>query len=404
MMLHFLANKRVLLGITGSIAAYKSADLVRRLREVGAEVRVAMTENAKQFITPLTMQAVSGYPVHDQLFDLQAEAAMGHIELARWADLVLIAPASADCLARLAHGFADDLLTTLCLATKSPIAVAPAMNQGMWRHLLTQDNLNALKQKGVHMIGPGEGSQACGDTGPGRMLEPQEILQEVANIFASGQLFGLKVLITAGPTHEAIDPVRYISNASSGKMGYALAQAAREAGAEVTLISGPVSIKNPPYVTCLPVITAEEMYAAVMQHVLACDIFLGVAAVADYRPEKQASSKIAKNEKMMQLNLTRNPDIISAVAELTPRPFVVGFAAQTEDVLTKARVKRKQKKMDMIIANQVGLGLGFNSDDNAVTVISEMHEVTLPRTSKSALARQLITLIATELRGQKHDQ
>ena len=263
-MVRNLANKRILLGVTGSIAAYKSADLVRRLRDAGAIVRVAMTENAKRFITPLTMQAVSGFPVHDELFDLQAEAAMGHIELARWADVVLVAPATADFMARLAHGNADDLLTTLCLATRAPIAVAPAMNQGMWKHTLTQENLQVLQQKNIRILGPAEGSQACGDTGFGRMIEPVEIVEKVSDIFTTGAMAGLTVLVTAGPTHEAIDPVRFITNGSSGKMGYALAEAACEAGANVTLISGPTMLAAPARVEVIPVVTAQEMYEAVM--------------------------------------------------------------------------------------------------------------------------------------------
>ena len=278
----FLANKKILLGVTGSIAAYKSPEIVRRLRDAGAEVRVAMTENAKRFITPLTLQAVSGYPVHEELFDVQAEAAMGHIELARWADAISIAPATADTIARLAHGIANDLLTTLCLATKAPIAIAPAMNQGMWNHVLTQENITLLQQKQIHVFGTAQGSQACGDVGYGRMLEPAELLAKLSTLFETGVLAGLKVVVTAGPTHEAIDPVRFITNGSSGKMGYALAEAAREAGATVTLISGPVHLKKPSSADVISVVTAEEMAAAVMKKVTDCDIFLAVAAVSDY--------------------------------------------------------------------------------------------------------------------------
>jgi len=397
-MTHCLANKQVLLGLTGSIAAYKSAELVRRLREVGAIVRVVMTENAKHFITPLTMQAVSGYPVHDDLFDLNAEAAMGHIELARWADVILIAPASADFIARLAQGRADDLLSTLCLATQAPIMLAPAMNQGMWQHVLTQENLHVLKQKGVHLLDTAEGSQACGDVGPGRMLEPNEIRDKLNALFATGQLAGLKVLVTAGPTHEAIDPIRFISNGSSGKMGYAMAEAAREAGAEVTLISGPVSLKAPSRMECIAVVTAQEMYAAVMRKIADYDIFLAVAAVSDYRCQAVAEQKIHKTKDKLGLVLERNPDIVSAVGQLTRKPYIVGFAAETEQVVVQARHKRKRKNMDMIIANQVGNHLGMGSDENAVTVIGTKEEMTLPLTSKSKLARQLIVMIAKEVR------
>lgn len=389
-----LTNKHILVGITGSIAAYKSADLVRRLREAGATVRVAMTQNAKRFITPLTMQAVSGNPVHDDLFDLQAEAAMGHIELARWADVVLIAPASASFMARLTHGIADDLLTTLCLATKAPIAIAPAMNQVMWENTLTQKNLQALVNQGIHIFGPAEGSQACGEVGFGRMLEPAEILPKLASIFTHGTMQGLRVLITAGPTHEAIDPVRFITNGSSGKMGYALAAAAKAAGADVTLVSGPVAIQKPADVKTISVTSAAEMHDAVMQKIPECDIFFAVAAVGDYRSETISSQKIHKDNHAMQLHLVRNPDIVASVAALSKRPFIVGFAAETEEVVKSAKQKLQQKKMDMIIANQVGGAMGMGSDENEVTVIHSQHEITLPRASKQKLAQQLIAMIA----------
>lgn len=387
-----LANKHILLGVTGSIAAYKSADLVRRLREAGAIVRVAMTENAKRFITPLTMQAVSGFPIHDELFDLQAEAAMGHIELARWADVVVVAPATADFMARLAQGQADDLLTTLCLATKAPIMLAPAMNQAMWKHTLTQANLQRLEQKGVRILGTGEGSQACGDIGPGRMLEPTDITKEIAAIFATGALAGRRVLLTAGPTHEPIDPVRYLTNGSSGKMGYALAEAAYEAGAHVTLISGPVNLPCPQGVSRLSVTTAQEMYDLVMRNVAECDIFLAVAAVSDYRPQRVSDQKIHKTDACIALDLERNPDIVATVGQLTPKPFIVGFAAETEDLLVQAQAKRERKRMDMIVANDVSVGMG--GDQNAVTVISATQTVTLPLASKQQLARELVRLIA----------
>lgn len=398
----FLTNKRVLLGVTGSIAAYKSAELVRRLREVGAEVRVTMTENAKRFITPLTMQAVSGYPIHEELFDVRAEAAMGHIELARWADIVLVAPATADFMARLANGNADDLLTTLCLATEATIALAPAMNQGMWKHTLTQKNLQVLEQKNIYILGPAEGSQACGDVGPGRMLEPEHIVAKVSELFATEKLAGLNVLVTAGPTHESIDPVRFISNGSSGKMGYALACAAREAGAKVTLVSGPVSLARPEQIELISVISAQEMYDAVMKNIKDYDIFLAVAAVSDYRCQTIAKQKIHKDEMILQLVLERNPDIVSCVGQLSKKPFIVGFAAETEDVIERAEVKRKQKKMDMIIANHVSDGMG--GDENKVVVIGADEEISLPTTTKHKLARQLIAMIAKHYRERHHDR
>jgi phosphopantothenoylcysteine decarboxylase / phosphopantothenate---cysteine ligase len=400
-MTQFLANKHILLGVTGSIAAYKSADLVRRLREVGADVRVTMTENAKRFITPLTMQAVSGFPVHEDLFDMQAEAAMGHIALARWADLILVAPATADFMARLAKGEADDLLTTLCLASDAPIALAPAMNQAMWKHVLTQDNMQFLRQKGVQLLGTTEGSQACGDVGPGRMLEPLDIVAKVSALFATGAMAGLRVLVTAGPTHEAIDPVRFITNGSSGKMGYALAQAAREAGANVTLISGPVNLAKPDGINTISVVSAEDMYKAVMRKVTDCDIFLAVAAVGDYRCQTVAAQKIHKNEAAMLLALERNKDIVGSVGELANKPFIVGFAAETENVLEQAQAKRSRKNMDMIVANRVGGDLGMGSDENEVSIIGADSKAALPRASKPKLARQLIAMIADEFKQRK---
>jgi phosphopantothenoylcysteine decarboxylase/phosphopantothenate--cysteine ligase len=391
----FLAHKKILLGITGSIAAYKSPDIVRRLREAGAEVRVVMTENAKRFITPLTMQAVSGYPVHEELFDVQAEAAMGHIELARWADAILIAPATASVIARLAHGIADDLLTTLCLATKAPIAIAPAMNQGMWNHTLTQENIQLFLQKNRHVLGTAEGSQACGDTGPGRLLETSEILEKLSALFANGALAGLKVLVSAGPTHEAIDPVRFMTNGSSGKMGYALAHAAREAGAAVTLISGPVHLAQPAAMDVISVVTAEEMHAAVMRKAADYDIFLAVAAVSDYRSNIIAEQKIHKREAIETLSLLRNPDIVASVSQLPKKPFIVGFAAETENVREQAEQKRQRKNMNMIIANRVGNGAGMGADENEVIVIGRQVNH-LPLMSKQKLARELIQLIAME--------
>ncbi len=393
----FLANKRILLGVTGGIAAYKSAELCRRLRDAGAVVRVVMTENAKRFITPLTMQAVSGHPVHDDLFDLHAEAAMGHIELARWADAIVVAPATADFMARMAHGQADDLLTTLCLATQVPIALLPAMNQQMWKHTFTQENFQRLQQhKRIHVFGPADGSQACGEVGPGRMLEPESILEKVSSLFAHDLLAGLKVVVTAGPTREHIDPVRYITNASSGKMGFALAEAAREAGAEVTLITGPVTMAKPTTVKCEQVVTAQEMYDAVMKKMPGCDIFLAVAAVSDYRSAEIAPQKIHKDNEQTSLSLLRTEDIVKSVAQLANKPFIVGFAAETENVIAQAKAKREKKGMNMIIANQLDERFGMGSDDNEVTVITNEQQMTLPAATKRKLARQLIAIIAKE--------
>lgn len=388
-----LIHKHIIVGITGGIAAYKSADLVRRLRDAGASVRVVMTANAKQFITPLTLQAVSGHPVHDDLFDLEAEAAMGHIELARWADMILVAPASADFMARLRNHEANDLLTTLCLATKAPIAIAPAMNQVMWQS--AKVHTEALNARGVHIFGPGEGSQACGDVGLGRMLEPLEIVEKAAKLFATGVLAGKKVMITAGPTHEAIDPVRFMTNGSSGKMGYALARAAYEAGAEVTLISGPVNLSKPAGIHTINIITALEMQQVVLENIKSCDIFFGVAAVSDFRAKTIATNKIPKNEVSLTLELERNPDIVATVANLPHKPFVVGFAAQTEDVIEKAKAKLKAKNLDMIIANQVGSGLGMGADENQVTVIWREGQREFPMMGKDKLARELVVEIVS---------
>ena len=393
-MTQFLVNKHILLGVTGSIAAYKSADLVRRLRDAGAVVRVAMTDNAKRFITPLTMQAVSGLPVHDDLFDLNAEAAMGHIELARWADLILVAPATADFMARVANGRADDLLASVCLASGARVAIAPAMNQGMWHDTVTQHNLQALQQKNIIVFGPDAGNQACGDVGMGRMLEPIHIVEQTSALFATGLLAGRNVVVTAGPTHEAIDPVRYIANHSSGKMGFALAQAAHEAGANVTLITGPVHLPLPMHMKTIAVTTAAEMHEAVMAQMTGCDIFMAVAAVADYRCVEVSEQKLHKTNEQMTLQLERNPDIVSAVANLPNKPFVVGFAAETENVIEQAHAKRKRKNIDMIIANQVGAGRGMGMDDNEVTVITDDAEIQLPLMTKQKLARELVEIVA----------
>lgn len=391
----FLTHKKIVLGVTGSIAAYKSPEIVRRLREAGAHVRVAMTENAKRFITPLTLQAVSGHPVHDDLFDAQAEAAMGHIELARWADVILIAPATADCLARMAQGRANDLLTAVCLASRAAVVIAPAMNQGMWQHRLTQENLHVLQQQNVHVFGPDKGSQACGDTGPGRLMEPEKIIEKLNAVFAYGKLTGVNVLLTAGPTHEAIDPVRFMTNGSSGKMGHALAEAAQEAGAKVTLISGPVHLSQPASINYISVTTAQEMYDAVMSTIHDYHIFISVAAVSDYRCKQTSNQKIHKESAEISLELIRNPDIVSEAAALKNKPFIVGFAAETQNVLEQAKAKLHRKKMDMMVANYVGDGLGMGADENEVIVIGKKM-TNIARMPKQRLARELMTLIANE--------
>ncbi|MEZ5530529.1 MAG: bifunctional phosphopantothenoylcysteine decarboxylase/phosphopantothenate--cysteine ligase CoaBC [Porticoccaceae bacterium] len=393
-----LANKRILLGVTGGIAAYKSAEIIRRLQDAGASVQVVMTHAATEFITPLTLQALSGNPVHLELLDTEAEAAMGHIQLARWADALLIAPASADFIAKLANGQGDDLLSTLCLACRSPMAIAPAMNQGMWRNPATQANLDKLRNRGMHIFGPAEGSQACGDVGPGRMSEPEDIVELTADIFETGALAGRKVVITAGPTREAIDPVRYISNHSSGKMGYALAEAAAEAGAETVLISGPVNLNPPDRVRMIAVTSAEEMYHAALQEADGCQLFIASAAVADYRPVQPAEQKIKKDADRMIIELVKNPDIVSAVAALPNKPFTVGFAAETANLENYARGKLERKNLDLVIANDVSdRTIGFNSDDNAVLVVELKGSEAIPKINKSILARQLIAKIADML-------
>jgi phosphopantothenoylcysteine decarboxylase/phosphopantothenate--cysteine ligase len=391
-----LANQRILLGITGGIAAYKSADLVRRLKEAGADVQVVMTPAATHFVGPLTFQAVSGRPVHLELLDSNAEAGMGHIELARWADLILIAPASADFIARLAHGFANDLLSTLCLASDKPIAVAPAMNRFMWLHPATQENCRILERRGVHLWGPASGEQACGEVGEGRMLEPLQLRAEVTAFFArAGILQGLNVLITAGPTREDIDPVRFISNRSTGRMGFAVAAAAAQAGARVTLVSGPVALRTPPGVERIDVESAAQMFDAVLSRASHAQIFIATAAVADYRAANRAVQKIKKTQDTLTLALARNPDILSTVAALDSGPFTVGFAAETHDVLRYAEDKRRRKGLDLIAANQVGVpGRGFESEQNALHVLWEDGERVLPLADKTQLGRDLIALIA----------
>lgn len=395
-----LTNKRILLGVTGGVAAYKSADTVRRLREAGAEVRVVMTAGATEFITALTLQAVSGHPVYQHLLDTDAEAGMGHIELARWADAVLVAPASANFMARLAQGRADDLLSTICLATESPVAVAPAMNQQMWSNSATQSNLATLKKNGVRIFGPAEGSQACGEVGPGRMLEPADLVVMTSGLFASGELDGLTMVVTAGPTWEAIDPVRGLTNRSSGKMGYAMAAAAVEAGARVILVSGPTSLPDPDRAHIIRIESAQEMYDAVHAHIADADIFVGVAAVADYRPARAENKKIKKTGAAITLELTRNPDILASVAALKPAPFTVGFAAETDDLELHARHKLESKKLDLVAANRVGAHLGFGTDENSLLLVEQNSTTELPAQPKAKLARALIHHIATRYRAK----
>ena len=393
-----IAARRILLGVTGGVAAYKAAELTRRLREAGAEVQVVMTAGASHFVTPLTFQALSGRPVRTDLWDQAAEAAMGHIELARWADLVLVAPASADFLARLAGGRADDLLATLCLATDAPICVAPAMNRLMWANAATQANVATLAARGVRLLGPACGVQACGETGLGRMVEPEAIVGAIASLGASGVLAGLNVVISAGPTREPLDPVRFISNRSSGKMGYAVAEAARDAGAVVTLISGPVSLAKPAGVTRIDVETAEQMYRAVHTAMNGAQIYIGAAAVADYAPTRCASEKIKKTSDCMELSLQRAPDILASVAALDPRPFTVGFAAETTDVEKHARDKLARKHLDLIAANEVGADRAFDREDNALLVLWPGGRRELELKSKCALAREFIALVAERYR------
>lgn len=391
-----LTNKHIILAITGGIAAYKSAELVRLLIKSGAQVQVVMTSGAIEFITPLTLQALSGNPVHQHLLNPQAEAGMGHIQLARWADLLLIAPASANVMARLAQGQANDLLTTLCLATDAPVLLAPAMNQAMWQDQATQDNLQTLQARGLQIHGPAEGEQACGDIGAGRMLEPNELLAAVKAQFSQGLLDGKTVVITAGPTREAIDPVRYISNHSSGKMGYALAQAARDQGATVILISGPTQLAQPEDVTFVAVESAQDMLEASLKTGSSADYFIATAAVADYRPTIASEQKLKKQnaDHGLTLELTQNPDILTTMSNQHPHVIHVGFAAETQDLILHAQDKLKRKGVHMIIANDVSnTDIGFNSDNNQVSLITSGGVEDLPLLSKHQLARQLIAAI-----------
>jgi phosphopantothenoylcysteine decarboxylase/phosphopantothenate--cysteine ligase len=395
-----LLNRNFIIGITGSIAAYKAAEITRELKREGANVRVIMTDGACEFITPLTLQALSGNPVHTGLLDTDAEAAMGHIELARWADSLVIAPASADSIARLVQGRADDLLGACALATPAPVFVAPAMNQEMWAKAATQENIHVLQKRGIAILGPDSGSQACGDIGAGRLLEPSEIIESLVATFLTGQLAGKHVVITAGPTREPLCPVRYLSNRSSGKMGYALAEACMNAGARTTLISGPVHCEAPPGVVLVPVETTQEMLDASMAASDDADIFIGAAAVVDFRPESVATQKIKREgSTTMDLKLVSNPDIIASIAARQVRPsLVVGFAAETNDVTTYARNKLKKKRLDFIFANDVSdSAIGFNSDSNAGTLISADNDITMALSSKRVLAETMIAELAKHL-------
>ena len=399
-----LQNKRILLGITGGIAAYKCAELVRHYKKAGAEVHVVMTRSAQEFVTPLTLQALSGNPVHTSLLDPEAEAGMGHIELARWADLMVIAPATANFLATMAQGKGDDLLSTICLATKAPIAIAPAMNMQMWFSPATQNNIQQLKtffsEDRLTWMGPAEGEQACGDVGPGRMLEPGQILEQTAAFFKEEAFSGKHIVITAGPTQEAIDPVRYISNHSSGKMGYAIAQAAANQGAKVTLISGPTNLPCPDRVERVSVKSAEQMLEASLQRISETDIFIASAAVADYRPSEISEHKIKKvdGEDQMIIKLVKNPDIVATIAQHPERPFTVGFAAETQDVDVYANKKLVKKNLDMIVANDVSnTNIGFNSDNNAATIFWPEGQRQLDLMTKNQMAKEILDAIKDRL-------
>lgn len=404
-----MTQKNIILGITGGIAAYKTPELVRRLRERGADVQVVLTRSAREFVTETTLQAVSGLPVRSDLWDKAAEAAMGHIELARWADLILIAPATAEIMARLASGSAPDLLTTLCLATEAPVLIAPAMNHVMWKNPAVQENRDKLISRGVRILGPASGDQACGETGPGRMLEPNEIVAAVMAPLAvpdivQAPLAGMTVMITAGPTREAIDPVRYITNRSSGKMGFALAVAARQAGANVILVCGPVSIPAPEGVECINVESARDMFAATHARIDDVDIFIAAAAVADYRAVDEKTDKIKKSTDELSIALVKNPDILASVARMHNGPFTVGFAAETDNLGDYARSKLESKRLNMIVANLVGKNLGFDADENAVDVFWLGGEQSFPLADKRQLAQDLIALIAERyLQGIKAD-
>ena len=394
-----LNQRNIIIGVCGGIAAYKSAELVRLLQKQGANIRVVMTEGAQAFITPLTLQALSGNPVHTELLDAEAERGMGHIELARWADAIVIAPATADVLAKLANGDADNLLTTLVLATAAPVFVAPAMNQQMWAQVATQDNCETLRRRSFIFVGPEAGEQACGDIGSGRMSEPTDIVDALNAHFPSRALDGLRVVITAGPTREAIDPVRFIGNHSSGKMGFALARAAADAGASVTVIAGPVHIDTPTGVERINVESARQMLSACKEACSHADIFIACAAVADYRPVTVADHKLKKQgDSGLTIELTQNPDIVATISTQFPTIYTVGFAAETQNVLEHARDKRVRKQLDLIIANDVGNDAVFGQDHNSVTIIGSELELHLPETSKLQVARSCVEALAKEYR------
>tara|TARA_R110000868_G_scaffold169291_5_gene404255 strand:- start:899 stop:2131 length:1233 start_codon:yes stop_codon:yes gene_type:complete len=393
-------NKNILLGVTGGIAAYKAPDLVRKLVASGATVRVVLTQSAKEFVSPLALQAVSGNPVSDDLLDKDAEAAMGHIELAKWADILLVAPATANFLAKLTHGLADDLLSTLCLASAAPLYVAPAMNQQMWHAIATQENLKTLVKRNVTIIGPAAGEQACGDVGFGRMVEPLDIVAQLNQTSVEPLLAGKTIVITAGPTREALDPVRYISNHSSGKMGYAIAKAAQAMGAKVILVSGPTNLSPPANMTTIQVTSAAQMHQHVMAYIEHCDVFVGCAAVADYRPVQSKAQKIKKSEQELTLTFVKNPDILSDVAHLPQPPFTLGFAAETQNIREYALAKLQRKKLNMIAANDVSdSSIGFNSEQNALSVFWPQGEKILPVADKDQLAVQLMQLVAEQLKS-----
>ncbi|OCG14867.1 bifunctional phosphopantothenoylcysteine decarboxylase/phosphopantothenate--cysteine ligase CoaBC [Gilliamella sp. WF3-4] len=403
-----LSGKRILLGITGGIAAYKCPDLVRHLKKAGAQVHVVLTDSASHFVTKMTLQAVSGNPVSSDLFDPSAELSMSHIELAKWADFVLIAPATANIIAKMANGIADDLLSTICLASSAPIAIAPAMNQQMYKATATQHNLSVLASRNTLILGPDNGYQACGDIGPGRMLEPHTIVEEIAHFFSKKSvLSGLSITITAGPTIEEIDPVRYISNYSSGKMGFAIANAAAQMGATVTLISGPVHLNTPNNVNRIDVKSARQMYDEALNHAQKSTIFISCAAVADYHAKTIATQKIKKisDNDELTIELVKNPDIVASVAALkSHRPFVVGFAAETNDVKAYAIKKLIDKNLDLICANDVSdKTIGFNSDQNSLTLYWQSGEQTLPLSSKQQLATQLLQAVITRYKAS-HDE
>lgn len=394
-----LQGQHVVLGVTGGIAAYKSPDLVRRLREQGADVTVIMTASAERLVSPTVFQAVSGETVRGDLWDEKAESAMGHIELARWADLILIAPATANLMAQLAGGSAENLLTTVCLASDAPVVLVPAMNQGMWRNASTQANRKKLEGRNVRFIGPEEGEQACGDEGPGRMTEPVDIVARLGMGKVAGILRGLQVMVTAGPTREAIDPVRFVSNKSSGKMGFAIARAAADAGALVTLIAGPVSLTTPKGVERVDVESAIDMYDAAMDRIGSTDIYIGAAAISDYRPAQMVAKKIKKIAATFSLEMVKSPDLLAAVALLDNGPFTVGFAAETDNLEKHALTKLESKRLDMIVANLVGAGVGFDRDDNSAVIMWAGSRQAVPNMAKTELARQLVAMIASRYRA-----